>query len=112
MSRVLARHTLDARELEADNPSCVGGDISGGLMDWRQLLFRPVPRLGSYTTGVSGIDLCSSAKPPGGGCTACAAIMPHGRRSRVAGDRTAGGEGQGGGSAAALLPSWRHIHLL
>jgi phytoene dehydrogenase-like protein len=65
--RVLARHTLDPRGLEAYNPNDLGGDINGGLEDWRQLFTRPVARLSPYTTPNPRIFLCSSSTPPGGG---------------------------------------------
>ena len=45
----------------------VGGDINGGLQDWRQLIFRPVPGLDPYFTGLPGIYSCSSSTPRGGG---------------------------------------------
>jgi len=64
---ILARHTRTAAELEAHNPNCVGGDISGGRQDIRQMLARPVARLVPYATGARGLYLCSSSTPPGGG---------------------------------------------
>ena len=65
--RVLARSVRGPRELAADNRNYVGGDINGGLMDLRQLLFRPAARLVPYRTPRRGVYLCSSATPPGGG---------------------------------------------
>ena len=64
---ILARHTRSAVELEAYNPNYVGGDISGGAMNWRQLFFRPAVRLNPYATGAAGLYLCSASTPPGGG---------------------------------------------
>jgi phytoene dehydrogenase-like protein len=64
---VLARSVRGPAALEAYDENYVGGDINGGLQDWRQLIFRPVPRLDAYTTGGRGIYLCSSSTPPGGG---------------------------------------------
>jgi phytoene dehydrogenase-like protein len=64
---ILARSTRDARAMEAYDANYVGGDINGGLQDWRQLVFRPVPRWDPYATPVPGLYLCSSATPPGGG---------------------------------------------
>ena len=43
-----------------------GGDINGGIGDIRQLLFRPWPALDPYRVG-TGLYLCSSSTPPGGG---------------------------------------------
>jgi len=64
---VLARHTQHAQAMEAYNPNYVGGDINGGVQDLRQLYTRPVPRLNPYATPLTGVYLCSSATPPGGG---------------------------------------------
>jgi phytoene dehydrogenase-like protein len=65
--RILFRSARDARAMEEYDENYVGGDINGGLQDWRQLIFRPVPRLDPYFTGSPGIYLCSSSTPPGGG---------------------------------------------
>lgn len=64
---ILARAARNARELEAYNPNCVGGDITGGVTDLRQLFFRPTFRRVPYATPQRGIYLCSSSTPPGGG---------------------------------------------
>jgi phytoene dehydrogenase-like protein len=63
---VLGRHTRNSRQLEDYNPNMIGGDITGGVADLRQLFFRPTPRLVPYTTPVDGLYLCSSSTPPGG----------------------------------------------
>lgn len=62
---VLARHILSPATLESMDANLVGGDISGGAMDMRQLLFRPT--LKQYATSARDIYLCSSSTPPGGG---------------------------------------------
>jgi phytoene dehydrogenase-like protein len=64
---VLARATKDSSAMEAWDANYVGGDINGGIGDWRQLLFRPVVRWNPYTTPDRSIFLCSSSTPPGGG---------------------------------------------
>lgn len=64
---VLARHTMTAAQMEAYDANYVGGDINGGIADWRQLVFRPVPRLDPYAIPGSTLYLCSSSTPPGGG---------------------------------------------
>ena len=64
---ILARSVRSPAALEADNRNYVGGDISGGVMDLRQLVFRPVRRAVPYRTPLHGVYLCSSATPPGGG---------------------------------------------
>lgn len=65
-ARILARHVLDPAALERHNPNLVGGDISAGVMDLRQLFFRPVPRQVPYETPLRGVYLCSASTPPGG----------------------------------------------
>lgn len=65
--RVLARHVLGPAELERYNANYVGGDISGGIQDLRQLVTRPVARLVPWATPLEGVYLCSSSTPPGGG---------------------------------------------
>ncbi|HEY7876141.1 MAG TPA: NAD(P)/FAD-dependent oxidoreductase, partial [Actinomycetota bacterium] len=64
---VAARHSLDARTLEAYNPNYVGGDITGGVQDLLQLFMRPAPRWDPYSTPARDIFLCSSSTPPGAG---------------------------------------------
>ena len=64
---ILARSTKDAAAMEAYDANYVGGDINGGIADWRQLLFRPVVRWNPYSTSDPSIFLCSSSTPPGGG---------------------------------------------
>lgn len=64
---VLARATKNAAEIEAYDANYVGGDINGGIQDWRQLIFRPDVRWDPYHTPVEGLYLCSSSTPPGGG---------------------------------------------
>ena len=64
---VLARATKDSVAMEAWDANYVGGDINGGVGDWRQLLFRPVVRWNPYTTPDPAVFICSSSTPPGGG---------------------------------------------
>ncbi len=64
---VLARHTLNCADLERYNPNLIGGDIVGGVTDWRQLLTRPVVRLKPHTTPSDKIFICSASTPPGAG---------------------------------------------
>ncbi|MGE5242751.1 MAG: phytoene desaturase family protein [Betaproteobacteria bacterium] len=63
---VLARHTMNTRQLETHNENMVGGDVNGGVQDLRQFFFRPAPRLDPYATPVEGLFLCSASTPPGG----------------------------------------------
>ncbi len=64
---ILARSALGPAELEARNRNLVGGDLSGGVMDLGQLLFRPARRLVPYRTPLRGVYVCSASTPPGGG---------------------------------------------
>ncbi len=64
---ILGRHTRTAVEMERYNPNFVGGDINGGLGDFRQLLMRPAVRHDPYATPIEGLFLCSASTPPGGG---------------------------------------------
>lgn len=66
-NRVLARSTMTCADMEAWNANLVGGDISGGLPDWRQLFARPTLSLRPQRTPAAGIYLCSSSTPPGPG---------------------------------------------
>ncbi|HEY1025734.1 MAG TPA: NAD(P)/FAD-dependent oxidoreductase [Sphingobacteriaceae bacterium] len=65
--RILARHTMDARQMESYNPNYIGGDINGGVQDLGQLFTRPALRLSPYKTSKKGLYICSSSTPPGGG---------------------------------------------
>jgi phytoene dehydrogenase-like protein len=65
--RILARSARGPADLERENANYIGGDINGGIADFRQLFTRPVARASPYTTPVPGIYICSSSTPPGGG---------------------------------------------
>ena len=74
--RILARATRTSVEMERYNPNYIGGDINGGVQDWRQLFTRPVAR--SAPTQLR-LKTSTSAHPrhrPAAACTACAAITP------------------------------------
>lgn len=64
---ILQRKTTNAVQMQQYNSNYVGGDINGGLMDIRQLFTRPALRLSPYRTSATGIYICSSSTPPGGG---------------------------------------------
>ena len=64
---ILATHTMNCAELEAYNANNVGGDVVGGVTDWRQLFTRPVARWSPYTTPNDRVFICSASTPPGGG---------------------------------------------
>ncbi len=62
---ILARRTFSPADLESMDANLVGGDIAGGAMDIRQILFRPTWR--HYATSARDIYICSASTPPGGG---------------------------------------------
>ena len=65
--QVLARSIMPPAALERHNANCIGGDINGGVEDFRQLWTRPTVRLNPYSTPTPGVFICSSSTPPGGG---------------------------------------------
>jgi phytoene dehydrogenase-like protein len=65
--RILARHTMNAAQIEEYNPNYIGGDINGGVIDLGQLFTRPALRWSPYRTSAKGLYLCSASTPPGGG---------------------------------------------
>src|SRR5918994_1260381 len=65
--RILAKSTMGPADLQRINANHVGGDINGGIMDFRQLFTRPTARLTPYSTPAKGLYICSSSTPPGGG---------------------------------------------
>ncbi|HEY5428038.1 MAG TPA: NAD(P)/FAD-dependent oxidoreductase [Solirubrobacteraceae bacterium] len=64
--RIIARHVLGPRDLEARDPNLVGGDVGGGSYRLRQAVFRPLPTLTPYRTPLRGLFLGSAAAFPGG----------------------------------------------
>jgi len=64
---ILAKHTMNTRQVEVYNPNYIGGDINGGVIDITQLFTRPVLSVSPYQTSAKGIYICSSSTPPGGG---------------------------------------------
>jgi phytoene dehydrogenase-like protein len=62
---ILARSVMPPASLERHNPNMVGGNISGGATDIKQLFMRPTRQL--YSTPLENLYICSSATPPGGG---------------------------------------------
>jgi len=64
---ILARHVMNAQDVEAYNPNYIGGDINGGALSASQIFTRPVIHLSPYRTSSKEIYICSSSTPPGGG---------------------------------------------
>jgi phytoene dehydrogenase-like protein len=64
---ILARSQMSTATFEQNNPNCIRGDISGGVLDLWQLFTRPTWRLVPYTTPAKDVFICSASTPPGGG---------------------------------------------
>jgi phytoene dehydrogenase-like protein len=64
---ILASNSMNAVAMNLYNPNYVGGDINGGVQDYRQLFTRPVVSLAPYRTSKQNLYFCSSSTPPGGG---------------------------------------------
>ncbi len=65
--RIIARSVMPPAAMEQHNANYIGGDINGGIQDLGQIYTRPVASLTPYRTPASGIYICSSSTPPGGG---------------------------------------------
>ncbi len=67
-SLVVGRHVAGPADLEAGDPSLVGGALGGGTAAaYQQLFLRPIPGLGRADTPVDRLFLASSSAHPGGG---------------------------------------------
>jgi phytoene dehydrogenase-like protein len=64
---IIGRHAMNTADFGRYNQNYVGGDITGGANDFRQLLMRPTFGPFAYETPLRGVYLCSSSTPPGGG---------------------------------------------
>jgi len=62
---ILSRHVSTPATLESFDANLLGGDIAGGALSLRQMIFRPTWR--SYATSARNLYLCSASTPPGGG---------------------------------------------
>lgn len=62
---VLARAIRTPSIIEAGNANFIGGDIGGGSLELRHLLFRPTWK--TYSTPAPDVFLCSASTPPGPG---------------------------------------------
>jgi phytoene dehydrogenase-like protein len=64
---VIARAIRNPVQTEAENPSLVGGDLSGGTLELdQQLIFRPAPELCRYRTPLRGLYMTGASVHPGG----------------------------------------------
>ncbi|MDO3706022.1 NAD(P)/FAD-dependent oxidoreductase [Micromonospora sp. C28SCA-DRY-2] len=67
-SLVVGRHVAGPADLEAGDPSLVGGAVGGGTSAaYQQLFLRPIPGLGRADTPVDRLFLASASAHPGGG---------------------------------------------
>lgn len=64
---VVAVRSTSANRLADHNANLVGGDIGVGGNNMFSAVTGPALRLNPWSTPVSGVYLCSSATPPGGG---------------------------------------------
>ncbi|RNL81512.1 phytoene desaturase family protein [Nocardioides marmorisolisilvae] len=65
--RIVGTFVRSATDMAAYNANYIGGDISAGANNARQILFRPRITWNPYSLGIPGHYLCSSSTPPGGG---------------------------------------------
>ncbi|MCB1255462.1 MAG: NAD(P)/FAD-dependent oxidoreductase [Microthrixaceae bacterium] len=87
--RILARRVTGPGDMEAADPSLIGGDINGGTAKLgQQLVLRPVRGFGRAETPIAGLYLGSASAHPGGavhgacGANAAKAAMLHRRLRR------------------------------
>ena len=90
--RLLKVSARDPAAMEAYDANYVGGDINGGAQGLSQLFARPALRIDPYATPLSGVSICSSSTPPGGGV--------HGMCGHLAA-RSALGRSKGGAAGRA-----------
>ena len=64
---IIQTFTKNSTEMEKYNPNYIGGDIGGGIQDFKQLFTRPDWSLTPYATPTKGLYFCSSSTPPGSG---------------------------------------------
>jgi phytoene dehydrogenase-like protein len=64
---IRSRHTMSPADLEGYNPNYIGGDISGGVLNFLQIVARPSLRIDPYSTPIKNLFICSSSTPPVGG---------------------------------------------
>jgi phytoene dehydrogenase-like protein len=65
--RIIGRHAMNTEAVEAHGANYIGGDINGGIADFRQFVRRPILGLHPWRTPIDKVYLCSSSTPPGGG---------------------------------------------
>ncbi len=73
---ILAKSAMDCTDLERTNANLLGGGITGGAMDLRQLLARPALRISPYSTPAKVSTSARLRRRPAVGYTACVATSP------------------------------------
>lgn len=71
---ILTRSTFSAQNMAHHNANLVGGDISGGAVDLRQLVARPAFRFPPHTTPMKASMFALLRHHRDRACTACVAI--------------------------------------
>ncbi|MFD2766070.1 phytoene desaturase family protein [Micromonospora eburnea] len=105
-SLIVGRHVAGPADLEAGDPSLVGGAIGGGTAAaYQQLFLRPIPGLGRADTPVDRLFLASSSAHPGGGVHG--APGANAARAALARDRTLTGGLYAGAIGAAHRTLYR-----
>jgi phytoene dehydrogenase-like protein len=80
--RILARHAISSRDLEAHNATMIGGDFGGGANDIWQFIFRPTLRFDPYSTPNERPSSAPARHRRAAVSTACAGTGQPGRRWR------------------------------
>ena len=64
---IIQKAANTTEDMQQYNPNYIGGDIAGGIQDYKQLFTRPDWSITPYATSTKGLYLCSSSTPPGSG---------------------------------------------
>ena len=64
---IIQKAAKNTEDMQQYNPNYIGGDIAGGIQDYKQLFTRPDWSITPYATSTKGLYLCSSSTPPGSG---------------------------------------------
>ena len=71
--RILALQRVHRARSEQYNPNYIGGDINGGIQDWRQFWTRPVARMVPTRPPIPLFTSARRPRRPAAACMACAA---------------------------------------
>lgn len=64
---IKSRSVMNPQAMELHNPNYIGGDITGGIQNLKQTIFRPTMTLKPYDLPIPGWFIGSASSPPGGG---------------------------------------------